>query len=164
MASSGDFGYDYIHCEFSVLKGQTLVLVDRIENDQIHFITGDGNHYVLTHMQYCCESVEIDDIHGDLDDLIGSPLLVADEITSRDTIRTPAEEGDALMAIVRMQQLLEPPPVYDSSAGDSDSETWTFYRLQTIKGSVTIRWYGTSNGYYSESVDLIQIAGHQKKE
>lgn len=35
-----------------------------------------------------------------------------------------------------------------------ESETWTFYNIGSDFGSVSLRWCGQSNGYYSEEVDL----------
>jgi hypothetical protein len=82
----------------------------------------------MHHSQECCESVYIEDICGDLEDLIDTPILVAEE-------RTQDDEGD-------------------SYGGDA---MWTFYELRTIKGSVTIRWHGSSNGYYSISVSFVKL-------
>lgn len=87
--------------------------------------------YVLWHSKDCCEDVHIDDIIGDLSDLIGTPILLAEEVSS---------------------PMGNPVPEYND-----DSWTWTFYKLSTIKGSVTIRWIGMSNGFYSESVDFQKL-------
>ena len=108
------------------LKGKTLVSMTGKEGeDEMFLVTDTGDRYKFHHEQDCCESVEIYDICGDFDDLVGSPLLDVREETSN-----------------------ENPP--ESEYG-YDSFTWTFYVFRTIKGSVTVRCFGTSNGYYSES-------------
>jgi hypothetical protein len=47
--------------------------------------------------------------------------------------------------------------VTETESNEDGSGTYTFYKLGTINGQVTIRWYGESNGYYSESVDFIKL-------
>lgn len=96
-------------------------------DDVIHFTCDDGTRYDMYHDQDCCECVTIEDICGSLDDLIGSPILEAYESSE------PANKNDW------------------------GTSTWTFYRVYTAKGAVTIRWYGESNGYYSEGVSFVKV-------
>ena len=95
-------------------------------SDSVTFVCDDGSEYVMFHSQDCCESVTLNDVEGDVLDLVGFPVVVAEEVSSYGT----------------------PAPEY------ADSYTWTFYRLATAKGFVVLRWLGESNGYYSESVDF----------
>ena len=82
--------------------------------------------FVFFHAQDCCESVDINDIIGDLQDLVGEPLLIAEEVNG-------ATEPDV---------------------EHCESYTYTFYKFATRKGYVDVRWLGESNGYYSEGVNL----------
>jgi hypothetical protein len=71
--------------DFKTLLGKTLVSVEtNKEMDEITFITNEGEKFLMYHDQDCCESVSIDDINGDLNDLIGSPITLADESTSEE--------------------------------------------------------------------------------
>ncbi|MFP3840316.1 hypothetical protein U5N22_08670 [Bacillus safensis] len=116
-----------IDAEISDLLGKTLIEVTQQGDNALFFDTECGKEYHMYHYQICCEDVHINDICGDLSDLIGHPLLMAEEVTNEE----------------------EPPAEYSDY-----SYTWTFYKFATIKGDVTIRWFGSSNGYYSESVNF----------
>ncbi len=124
--------------DFKELQEQTLWNISISEDKkEIVFETIEGNRYVQYHDQDCCEVVEVEEIVGDLEDLIGSPILLAEEVIHENE----SPEGISL-----------PEDSYD------DSFTWTFYKLATIKGTVTIRWYGESNGYCSEEVDFVKAS------
>ena len=96
-------------------------------DDSITFVAYTGEVYKFYHQQDCCEDVEIEDVCGHWDDLLHTPLLVCE--------------------------------ISDNRTGDNGqgSETWTFYKFATVNGWVDVRWYGTSNGYYSEEVSFERV-------
>ena len=102
--------------------GKTIVEIRGAnkDSDHISFLFSDGSCFKMYHPQECCETVEVEDICGDINDLLNTPLLGAEA----------------------------------SVNNDDESATWTFYKFRTQKGYVDIRWYGTSNGYYSEEVEI----------
>lgn len=109
------------HVDVSELLNQTFTSV-RADEDTVTF-QNDKVKYTLYHQTDCCESVVVEEIIGDLEDLENLPLLIAREDSNAD--------GPEL---------------------NEESYTWTFYNFATYKGYVTIRFLGTSNGYYSEDV------------
>ena len=122
------YGYgEYVN--LSKMLGRVFVKIDR-EDESVTFHCDDGSKFVLAHEQDCCETVYLESVTGELDDLLNNPILKADENYSSDF---PAD--------------VEVPSFVDSV-------TWSFYDLATIKGTVTLRWYGESNGYYGETATL----------
>lgn len=116
-------------CSIKKLLGLTLAsIAGKAGDDEIVFKTVDDRTFKMFHSQDCCENVSVEDIVGDLGDLIGYTITEAEETNET------------------------------ASASDvSESGTWTFYKLGTVKGRVTVRWLGASNGYYSESVDFAEL-------
>lgn len=114
--------------KFEDLVDKTLKDIVNIKGEELVFTLDNGEEYRLHHRQDCCESLTIEYIVGDLKDLIESPILMAEKVSN--------------------------------SINDNNNDeyyTWTFYKLATVKGHVTIQWYGTINGYYSESVDWCKV-------
>lgn len=65
------------------LVGKTFSSVEKTSKDEIVFTVGEGEKYRLYHEQDCCETVNIEDICGELSDLVGPPLLQAEESSNR---------------------------------------------------------------------------------
>ena len=124
-------GWDTPEVAFADLVGKTFVSIKaKPGDDVIEIVCADGAIYVMHHDQECCEHVRVESIVGDLADLVGTPILIAEEVSNQ------THES------------------YDPDDHYGESFTWTFYKLATFKGWVDIRWLGESNGYYGETVEL----------
>ena len=113
----------------SELVGETIKTITGADkgSDEVVITTESGKAIKLFHHQDCCESVDIYDVDGDQHELVGGIVISAEESTSEE----------------------ESPDEY------SEYHTWTFYKIETSKGGIWIRWLGESNGYYSEKVDVL---------
>lgn len=105
-------------------------------NYSIHIKFDDGSAVIFYHEQSCCESVEVEDVNGDWIDLVGAHLLVAESRSSS----------------------------HNKNTYPDGEEKWTFYTFRGVKGSVDVRWFGTSNGYYSVEVDTYYVENYDYDE
>jgi hypothetical protein len=125
--------YEY-DAKVSGLIGKTITAIRGMEagSERIEFDCADGSKWQMMYHDDCCASCSVEDVCGDVADLIGSQVVRAEVPSSLDNF----DEEKA-------------------AKGDSDympeSYTWTFVILGTAKGTLTLRWFGSSNGYYSES-------------
>ena len=104
--------------------GATILEVNGCVRDSecVSFVTDRGTLRLL-HRQNCCERVYLADTNGDMFDLIGGVVSVAEE-------RSNQKGGH----------------------GEYRTK-YTFYTIRTTKGDLDLRWIGKDNGWYSVSVD-----------
>ena len=103
----------------------------KVSEYEVLFTLTNGQKIKMYHIQDCCETVTLEDIVGNITDLIDSPITLAERVSNSD------DNAD-------------------------ESGTWTYYKLATNKGYVTFRWYGESNGYYSEDCELVLLDEEEK--
>nr|DAT71100.1 MAG TPA: hypothetical protein [Caudoviricetes sp.] len=106
-----------------------LVKVEGIEphSDEVTFYCKDGAVIELWHSQDCCENVYLEG---------------ADSYDNNDDIYTDCDWCEVSL-------------VTNNDTNDEyDSITWSFYHFKTNKGMDTVRFFGGSNGWYSETVDF----------
>jgi hypothetical protein len=123
---------DLHNCDIREVIGKTMAKVAQNGRESIDFEAVTGERWRMWYEPDCCASCEIEDVAGDLADLVGSPIVMAEAATNQDN---PKNQGGYV----------------------DDSWTWTFHKFATAKGYVTIRWYGSSNGYYSETASFSRI-------
>lgn len=112
---------------FSDITGKTIKSIEGAEpgSERVEFHFADGTACASVHMQDCCESVDVHRIDGDIANVVGRPILEAEELHDGET------------------------PIPNREY--AESWTWTRQRIRTESGEVTIIWLGESNGYYGET-------------
>jgi hypothetical protein len=119
------------------IVGKTITGIEGLEkgSELIHFYT-EGYVYRMHHKQSCCEDVQLEDFEGEAEDLIGHPVLSFEEMSESD--------------------------FEEMSESNNNTCTWTFYMISTVKGTLWLRWLGTSNGNYSEEVSFDEISEEER--
>lgn len=114
------------------LPSATITHVFIVKQRIAMLILSDGRILALYHDQDCCEDVYIADGADELQTLVGEVLTGVEVVTKPFSQEELNDHGE-------------------------ESATWTFMNVLTNKDSVQLRWYGSSNGYYSESADYADI-------
>lgn len=136
--------FDCTKVNISDLNGKTItnIEVDRV-HPKIFLDCSDGTEYLLFRHEDWSEEQSILNINGDPQDLIGNPLLIAEEVTNNGSVRWIKNK-------LVIDCVAKPTKVHD------ESFTWKFYKLATIKGSVSLRWYVQSNSCYSREAIIFR--------
>ena len=111
---------------FELVKSKTIAEVVGLkkQEESVTLKLDDKSELEFYHEYSCCENVWLEDFEFSGKDIVGAKIL------------------DVLLVSEKQE------------VTDNGSMTWTFYKIQTDKGELFMRWCGESNGYYSEDVDI----------
>ena len=124
--------------DMSELIGHTVrEIKGGVGDEELIFVVENGDRFVMGHMQTCCEEVTVEDICGDLSNLIGLPILMSEMVSDTESRTEKDKKAERFL--------------------------WTFCKVGTNRGCVTLRWYGESNGYYSVTVDCYWLEPDTRK-
>jgi len=122
--------YPYIDHDFDFLNGLTVTSIDGLTkgSEEIIFKVKEFPNSIFK-LYHHQECCE--DVH--LDDFEGA---------IEDILNTP---------------IIQAEDVSDGVETEDGDSNWTFYRILTVKGHMTLKWHGSSNGYYSTNVDFAEV-------
>ena len=117
---------------YSEFSGKTIQEIRgcKKHSDEVTIIFTDGSCLKFYHQQDCCESVLLEDYDITPEWLINSKIISVEERISR--------SGEGIKPLNNW----------------AESYTWSFYVIKTSSSTMWMRWYGASNGWYSETVDI----------
>ena len=116
---------------------------DSLHKTVIAKLEGDEGNVIFSYCPASLAEIWLGDICGDFEDILNSPIL---KFEKRSNFTSP--------------------PLLDGKYCDDDDEyvqLWTFYEIATIKGSVTLRFIGQDEGYYSKMIDIDLIKKDGKR-
>ena len=127
---------------YTEFSGKTIQEVRgcKKHSDEVTLKFTDGTCLKFYHQQDCCETVLLEDFDTTPEDLVNTNIISIEERISR------SGEG------------IKPLDNWDHSY------TWSFYVIKTSSSTMVLRWYGTSNGWYSETVDIDYLYYDEKGE
>ena len=113
--------------DINQLNGKTIESVSglKIDSEEVRIATTCGFEFAFWHAQDCCEHVRLNDFEAGTDDFSGALIVSAEKV---DGDQVDPDSGEAFL--------------------------WTFYKIETSKGEIFMRWLGESNGYYGMDVDF----------
>lgn len=123
-----DRGFCAVANPFAITGKITKVIKDEAD-EWVALVLETGEIYVAFHEQDCCEHVWITD-YGDIESAVGEHLMQLGSVSSDGGEELPDDQG---------------------------SHTWTFVNVRTDKDAYQLRFYGTSNGYYSEDAQWYRL-------